>query len=182
MKPLAVALAWLVGAIAVFGGLGLLLGLVPQGFWDALGAVVVVVVQVVLALLAVATVGQLFVDQLRSTAIAGSGRKGVVMGAIAVGSALAMLMLIGNVLDACDWYPDAMAAWLQVHLRSNGAPSLDTSVALVVVGFSALGVLGNLGRLKPEPDLAEYRRSLVYAIMGGAAAVAIGAVAKQTER
>ncbi|MEU7789361.1 hypothetical protein [Amycolatopsis sp. NPDC049159] len=97
VKPLAVALAWVVGAIAVFGGLGLLLGLVPQGFWDALGAVVVVVVQVVLALLAVATVGQLFVDQLRSTAIAGSGRKGVVMGAIAVGSALAVLMLIGNV-------------------------------------------------------------------------------------
>jgi hypothetical protein len=174
VKPALIGLGFLAGAIVVFGGLGLLLRLIPESFW----VTVAKVVGMLLAGLAVATVGQLFVDQLRSTVIAGSGRRGVVMGAIAVGSALAMLMLIGNILDAYSWYPDAMAAWLRVHLQSVGAPSLDTSVALVVVSLSALGVISNLGRMKPEPDLAEFRRSIVYAIMGGIAAMAIAAVAK----
>jgi hypothetical protein len=174
MKPALIGLGFVAGVGVVLGGLGLLLGLIPESFWATLGQVV----GLLLVGLAVATVGQLFVDQLRSTVIAGSGRRGVIMGAIAVGSALAMLMLIGNILDAYSWYPDAMAAWLDFHLQSDGAPNLDTSIALVVVSLSALGVISNLGRLKPEPDLAEFRRSIVYAIVGGIAAIAIAAVAK----
>ncbi|WIX92121.1 hypothetical protein [Amycolatopsis sp. DG1A-15b] len=174
VKPALIGLGLLAGAVVVFGGLGLLLRLIPESFW----ATVATVVGLLLVGLAVATVGQLFVDQLRSTVIAGSGRRGVVMGAIAVGSALAMLMLIGNILDAYSWYPDAMAAWLHVHLQNDGAPNLDISIALVVVSLSALGVISNLGRLKPEPDLAEFRRSIVYAIVGGIAAMAIASVAK----
>jgi hypothetical protein len=174
VKPALIGLGYLAGLVVVCGGLGLLLELIPESFW----ATVAKVVGLLLVGLAVATVGQLFVDQLRSTVIAGSGRRGVVMGAIAVGSAVALLMLIGNILDAYSWYPDAMATWLHVHLQSDGAPSLDTSVALVVVSLSALGVISNLARLKPEPDLAEFRRSIVYAILGGIAAVSIAAVAK----
>lgn len=104
------------------------------------------------------------------------------MGAIAVGSAFAMLMLIGNVFGAYSWYPDVIAAWLHDHLQSNSAPNLDISIALLVVGLSAIGVIRNLGRLKPAPDLAEFKRSLIYAIMGVIAATVIGSVAHTSER
>ncbi|MFD6073665.1 hypothetical protein [Amycolatopsis lurida] len=174
VKPTLIALGLVAGAVVVFGGLSLLLGMIPESFWVTVGKVVVLL----LAGLAVATVGQLLIDQLHGTIIAGSGRRGVVMGALAVGSALAMLMLIGNILDAYSWYPDAMAAWLHDHLQSNGVPNLDISVALVIVSLSALGVISNLARLKPEPDLAKFKRSIIYAIVGGIAAMAIAAAAK----
>ncbi|WP_410600802.1 hypothetical protein [Amycolatopsis sp. lyj-90] len=174
VKPTLIALGYLAGAIVVFGGLGLLFGLIPQSFWVMVGKVL----SLLLVGLAVATVGQLFVDQLQGTMIAGSGRRGVVMGALAVGSALAMLMLIGNILDAYSWYPDAMAAWLRVHLQNDGVPNLDISIALLIVSLSALGVISNLARLKPEPDLAKFKRSIIYAIVGGIAALAIASIAK----
>ncbi|WET81089.1 hypothetical protein P3102_07645 [Amycolatopsis sp. QT-25] len=176
-KPTLIALGFVAGVVVVFGGLGLLLGLIPESFWVTVGKVV----GLLLVGLAVATVGQLFVDQIQGTMIAGSGRRGVIMGAIAVGSALAMLMLIGNILDAYSWYPDAMAAWLHDHLQNDGVPNLDISVALVIVSLSALGVISNLARLKPEPDLAKFRRSIIYAIAGGIAAIVVAAVAKDDQ-
>lgn len=182
IKPVAIGLAVIAAIAAALIGLVLLAGLVPESFWVEARRVVGVVIQVLLVSLAIATVGQLFVDQLRSTMIAGGDRNGVVMGAIAVGSALAMLMLIGNILNAYAWYPDVMANWLRLHLQSNGAPNLDTVVALVVVSLSAIGVLRSLGRMRPAPDMADFRRSLIYAIFGTLFTVAIASVAKQTER
>lgn len=179
-KWLGVALLVLV-VVVILGVFAWLGSLVPHTFWPEARDVVGVVFAVLLGLLAVATVGQLFLDQLRSTVTAGSDTVGVAMGAIAVGSAFAMLMLIGNVFGAYSWYPGEIVAWLQTHLQSNGTPNLDIAIALVVVGLSAIGVLRNLVRLKPAPDLAEFRRSLVYAIMGAIAATVIGSVAHAAE-
>lgn len=166
----------------VFAGIELLVGLVPSSFWGAAGSVLGLVVGILVVGLILATVGQLFLDQLRSTMLAGSNVLGVVMGAIAVGSTLALLMLVGNVYGTYDLYPDSIAHWAQTSVRSNDEPQFDATVTLAVVALSTLGILRNLIRMRPSPDMAVFRSSLIYFIMGVIAAGMIAAVGKETER
>lgn len=171
-----------IGVVGVIIGLVYLAGLVPTSVWEDVLTVAVVVGLVLLWLLVVATVGQLFLDQLRGTMLAGSGNVGVVMGAIAVGSALAMLMLTGNAFDAYDFYPEGVAVWAHSAVLANSAPQFDAAVAVVVVGLSALGVLSNLFRMRPSPLVRHLGQSLVYTIVGTIVGGAMTAVANVTER
>jgi len=177
----AVVLAFIAVVMAVITGIALLVGLVPESVGPVVASVFRVVVSTLVVALVLATVGQLFVDQLRSTMLAGSDRLGVLMGAIAVGSTLALLMLVGNVYGVYDLYPDAVAQWAQTSVRSND-PRFDATVTLAVVALCAFGVLRNLGRMRPSPDRAMLGRSLIYTIMGVIAAGAIAAVEKGTGR
>jgi hypothetical protein len=169
------------GIVGVATGFVYLLSLVPESVWHNIVAVAVTVFLWLLWLFVVATVGQLFVDQLRGTVVAGSDARGVVMGAIAVGSALALLMLTGNAFDAYDFYPPAVATWAESAVRANTAPQFDAAVALVVIGLSALGVLSNLVHMRPSPEKRHLRQSLVYTIVGTVMGGFLAAVAKSTE-
>ncbi|MFC7613781.1 hypothetical protein ACFQV2_09550 [Actinokineospora soli] len=173
-----VAVAVAVG-FAALAGIGALLGLVPGAFWESVRSVAGAVVAVVLGAFVLATVGRLFLDQLRSGAHAGSGRTGVVMGAVAVGSTLALLMLVGNLFAVYDLYPDSIATWARATVLSD-APKFDAAMTLVVVGLCGIGVLRNLSRMRPEPDPLTFRRSLVYTVMGMITAGAIAALDKAT--
>jgi hypothetical protein len=176
----AVAVAfWFAVLVAFLVGFGWLIGLVPAVFWTTAGAVAAWVFLVLVVLLALVTVGALVIDQLLSSKHAGSGRIGVVMGAIAIGSTLAMLMLVGNLHDVYDLYPQAIENWARAMVLSND-PKFDASMTLVVISLCAAGVLSNLFRMRPEPDLFEFRRSLVYTIMGMVTAGAIAALGKAT--
>jgi hypothetical protein len=172
---------FVVGMIALFGGItvgaGYLLRMIPSTFWETVLTAVVVVLLWLFWLLLLATVGQLFLDQLRGTVQAGSGRRGVIMGAISVGSALALLMLLGNAYGMYDYYPPDVAVWADATVLGVGAnaPQFDAAIALVVIGFSALAVLTGLARLRLEPTRRALGQSLVYTFVGGVIAMMMSA-------
>jgi hypothetical protein len=178
-RTAAVVTAWVAVAVGVLTGLGWLFGLVPTQFWHSAGAVIGWIFMALVAWFVLATVGQLVLDQLTSSKHAGSGRLGVVMGAIAIGSTLAMLMLVGNIYDVYDLYPSTVAGWARETVLSD-APKFDSAMALVVISLCAIGVLRNLSQMRPEPDLLEFRRSLIYTVMGMITAGAISALDKAT--
>ncbi|WP_143229843.1 hypothetical protein [Actinophytocola xanthii] len=159
------------GSIALFVGIVIgsayLLGMVPPTFWEIALTIVTVVALWLFWLFLLATVGQLFLDQLRGTVQAGSGQRGIIMGAISVGSALALLMLLGNAYNAYDFYPCSVAEWAGSTVQGANAPQFDAAVALVVIGFSGLAVLTSLVRLRPPPTVKALGRSLIYTIIGG---------------
>lgn len=165
--------------VGVVLGLRSLLGLFPGWFWQAVVSIGGTVLGWLLAVVVCWMVGRLFLDQIRSGAHAGSGRRGVVMGAIAVGSTLAVLMLVGNVHGAYALYPAHVEAWARAVVLSD-APKLDATVTLLVIGMCVLGVLRNLGRMRDEPSMEEFRRSLVFTIIGVYVAGGIAALDKET--
>lgn len=97
------------------------------------------------------------------------------MGALSVGSALALLMLLGNAYGAYDFYPDVVAAWADATVQGANAPQFDAAIALVVIGFSGLVVVTSLVHLRPEPTARALGQSLIYAIIGGVIATAMSA-------
>lgn len=176
---------WAAGAVWLLGGVGLvvvvvlgvrwLAGLAPAWFWEK-GAVLL---GWMIGCAVCSGVGRLVLDQLRSGVHAGSGRRGVAMGAIAVGSALAVLMLVGDIHGAYTLYPSDVENWARAVLLSD-APKLDAAVTVLVIGLCALGVLRNLGRMREEPGMAEFRRSLVFAVVGACLAGGIAGVDRDT--
>lgn len=170
------------GILGLFAGAVHLLSLVPESVWQDILNVAVTVFLWLLWLFVVATVGQLFVDQLRGTMLAGSDARGVVLGAIAVGSALALLMLTGNAYGAYDFYPDVVATWAANAVQANTAPQFDAAVALFVIGLSVLGVLSNLFRMRPAPEKRHLRQSLIYTIVGTVMGGFLAAVARATDQ
>lgn len=130
----------------------------------------------------IAAVGQLFVDQLRGTMVAGSDARGVVLGAIAVGSAVALLMLTGNAFHAYDFYPPAVARWAESAVLPHTASKFDAAVVLLVIGLSVLGVLSNLFRMRPAPDKRHVRQPVVYTITGTVMGGFLSAVGRATEQ
>jgi hypothetical protein len=141
-------------------------------------AIFTVVVLWLLWLLLLATIGQLFLDQLRGTVRAGSGQRGVIMGAISVGSVLALLMLLGNAYGAYDFYPDDVAAWADTTVRGVNAPQFDAPIALVLIGFSGLAVVTSLVHLRLAPTARAVGQSLIYAIIGGVIAASMSAASR----
>jgi hypothetical protein len=168
-----------VGLIALFVGIiiggGYLLRMVPDTFWVTVLTVVTLVVLWLFWLLLLATLGQLFLDQLRGAVRAGSGQQGAIMGALSVGSALALLMLLGNAYSAYDFYPDSVAAWAVDTVLGANAPQFDAAIALVVIGFSGLAVLTSLVHLRPAPIARTLGHSLIYTLIGGVIATVMSA-------
>ncbi|GAA0245037.1 hypothetical protein GCM10010492_50480 [Saccharothrix mutabilis subsp. mutabilis] len=174
------ACAVVVGVVVgVVLGLRALFGLVPEWLWQPVVSIGGTVLGWLLAVVACWMAGRLFLDQLRGGAHAGSGRRGVVMGAIAVGSTLAVLMLVGNVHGAYALYPADVEAWARAVLLSD-APKLDATVTLLVIGLCVLGVLRNLGRMRTEPGMEAFHRSLLFTIIGVYVAGGIAGLDKET--
>ncbi|WP_439656025.1 hypothetical protein ACSHWB_26720 [Lentzea sp. HUAS TT2] len=165
--------------VALVMGVVWLISETPAWFWRAAASIGGAVLGWLFAAFVCSMVGKLFLDQIRSGAHAGSGRRGVVMGAIAVGTTLAVLMLVGNVYGAYALYPSSVSDWVRATLLSD-APKLDATVSTVVIGLCVVGVLRNLGVMRPEPSLAEFRPSLLFTIIGVVAAGGVAALDKDT--
>jgi hypothetical protein len=178
LRGLGIALGLIALCVGVIIGAGYLLRMVPSTFWETVLAIFTVVVLWLLWLLLLTTIGQLFLDQLRGTFRAGSGQRGVIMGAISVGSALALLMLLGNAYGAYDFYPDKVAAWAGATVRGANAPQFDAAIALVLIGFSGLAVLTSLVHLRSAPPVRAVGQSLIYAIIGGVIAASMSAASR----
>ena len=132
-------------------------------------------------LIAIATVGQLLLDQLKGALSAGNRRRGVIIGAIAIGSSIAMLLLVSNVYGTDSLLPGTIAQFCFDFLHLQ-VPILDAMICLVILGLSVLGVLRNLPRLLTEPSGDDFGKSLVYTAAGVVVAGALAAIGSQTEQ
>jgi hypothetical protein len=131
--------------------------------------------------LAVATIGQLLLDQIHGALSAGRRRGGVIIGAMAVGVSIAILLFVSNLYGATSWLPAAVMEVADQYLHQP-APLLDGLIALVMVGLSVVGIWRNVRVLGVEPSSREFGQSLVYAAVGVFVTGALVAVATQTEQ
>lgn len=116
-------------------------------------------------LLAVAMIGQLLLDQIRSALAAGRGRRGVVIGALAIGTSIAILLLVSNIYGVAGWLPSSVAA-IAGHYLYQPAPLLDAIIAFCIVSLGVTGVWRNMPALGEEPTLRDFNESLVYSFVG----------------
>lgn len=116
-------------------------------------------------LVVLTTVGQLFVDQVQSALAAGRRRRGVVIGALAIGASIAILLLVSNVYNVNTGLPAFVMAFAATYLHQP-APLVDALVAFGIVALSIVGVWRNMPALGQEPTSAEFNRSLVYSVFG----------------
>jgi hypothetical protein len=162
--------------LAFFVGLGALLTLIAPHL-RFIGHIIQIVFTVAVVLIGVATVGQLLIDQFRSTAKAGSEKLGILMGAMGVGTTLATLLLESDAFHNYEIYPPAVRNWAETWMSSGSrGPVLDACVAAVVVALCVLFVIGNLVKMKAPPDIEEFQQSLVYIILGFLAAGLLSAI------
>lgn len=125
--------------------------------------------------------GQLVVDQLTGTVMAGRGHRGVLLGALGVGTTWSMLMVVGNVGGSHTLYPQVARDWVANTLMSNNPPQFDALMALVVVAGSALSVLVNVHRMREEPTHEQFVRSAVFTLYSMTFAAVIAAIGHQSE-
>lgn len=130
--------------------------------------------------IAIATIGQLLLDQFKGATFAGNKRRGVIMGAMAIGTTLAVLLLVSNVYGTNSWLPDLITQISGSYLHMD-APIVDAILAIAIIGVSIFGVLRNLPRLRAEPTMSEFGKSLVYQAVGLFVAGALVAVGTVTE-
>ena len=134
----------------------------------------------IVILLAVATIGQLLLDQIHGALSAGRRRRGVIIGAIAIGTSIAILLFISNLYGVSTWLPTPAMEFAGKYLHQP-APLLDALIALAIVALSIVGVWRNVPALGKEPTTQEFGKSLVYSIAGVFFAGALVAIAGQTE-
>ncbi|MEA2570288.1 MAG: hypothetical protein QOI24_2289 [Acidobacteriota bacterium] len=163
IEPILVALATFLRAVVLF-----IVALIAKLL---LGALLIV---------AVATVGQLLLDQINGALSAGRRRYGVIIGAVAIGSSIAVLLFISNLYGVTGWLPSQVTEFA-THYLHQPAPLLDAVIALAVVALSVVGVWRNMPAMGQEPTLAEFGKSMVYVIAGICVTGALGAIAGQTE-
>ncbi|MEV1121980.1 hypothetical protein AB0I91_43580 [Actinosynnema sp. NPDC049800] len=133
------------------------------------------------ALGALYALGQLVLDQLIGTAKAGCGRRGVLLGALGVGTSWSMLMVVGNVGGSHALYPQVARDWVANTLMGNNPPQFDAFMALVVVAGSALSVLTNVYRMREEPTRQQFMRAAVFSLYSMAFAMVIASIGHRSE-
>jgi hypothetical protein len=111
-------------------------------------------------------IGAWVMDLFRGAWKSGNERRGVIIGALAIGSALAILLLETNLYhtNGFPFYPlQALGIVTYFHVVS---PIFDVIMALLVITVSVLGILRNLGQLQEEPTWTEFQSAMVMAALG----------------
>jgi hypothetical protein len=162
-----------IGAVRVGIVLLLTVGAPVVRFVEHWLAVVVVAVAI---LVGIAALGQLLVDQVRSSLLTGRGERGLALGALGVGTALATLLLESGGLDNYVLLPGPVADWARTWLLSAGPPTVDALLAVLVIGLCLVGLAGNVRTMRTPPDRREFRASVIYTAAGVVAAVGLAAL------
>ncbi len=122
--------------------------------------------------------GSLLLDQFRGAWKAGNGIFGVMLGSLAVGTSLALILLQTNLYNIYNLFPPIFRDFATMYLHQSSPPLFDTIIALLVLGVSLIGVLRNLPQLQKGPDLGEFQSTMVWSVIGVGVSVAVIAVAK----
>jgi hypothetical protein len=131
-------------------------------------------------LLALAAIGQLLVDQIRGALSAGRRGRGVVIGALAIGSSIAILLLVSNVHDVNVGLPAFVMMFASEYLHQP-SPMLDALIAFGITALSVVGIWRNMPALGEEPTTDEFRTGLVLAVVGVVAQGGIAALGNVEE-
>ncbi|GLZ36662.1 hypothetical protein [Actinokineospora sp. NBRC 105648] len=174
--PAFVSVLGTVGGVVVSAALSIGLGLLLLGL-----VFKVPFLQFLLALSVLCVFGQLVVDQLTGTVKAGRGHRGVLLGALGVGTSWSMLMVVGDVGGSHALYPQVARDWVANTLMGDNPPQFDAFMALVVVAGSALSVLANVHRMREEPTHEQFMRSVVFTLYSMAFAALIAAIGHRSE-
>ncbi len=111
-------------------------------------------------------IGAWVMDLFRGAWKSGNGRRGVVIGSLAIGSALAFILLETNLYHTDDFPYYPLQALTMVHYFHQVSPIFDILVAVLVVAVSILGILRNLGKMQEEPSWSEFQSAMVMAALG----------------
>lgn len=109
-------------------------------------------------------IGFLLIDQFKGAWKAGNGRRGVIIGSLAIGTSLALILLQSNLGDVARFYPGSLPSFVAYNLTQISPPNFDIVITLLIVGVSIVGVLRNLPKFDIEPHFEEFRSAMVFAI------------------
>ena len=87
---------------------------------------------------------------------------------------------MSNLYGVTEWLPSGAASFATTYLHQP-VPLLDAIIALLVATLSVVGIWRNMPALGDDLTDAEFRLSIVYAIVGTFGLGAITAVGTQTE-
>lgn len=134
--------------------------------FEVLGRILAVIFQILGYILIVVLVGWLFyglggllLDQFKGAWHAGNGRRGVILGSLAVGISVALILLESNLYGVVAYLPSAFADFATTNLHQSN-PIVDILLALLVLAVSILGILRNLPQLLEELDLEEFQTEI----------------------
>lgn len=164
-------LMFIVLGLAMFAGFGLLV-LWLAGFWW---------IRLLFVLGLLGDLGRLVIDQFVSTVQVGRGLLGLLMGGIAVGTSLSMLLMISGEWGGHALYPRIVRGWIENWLKSNDPPRFDALVCLVVIGLCSVMVIANLFGDPKELSVFRFARSLTYTFWGMIFSGLLAAVGHRTE-
>jgi hypothetical protein len=104
------------------------------------------------------------------------------IGAIAIGISLALVMVQNNQYNVIAYFPGSMTDMISTYLQHVN-PITDAIIALFVIAVSIIGLLRNVPKLLPGPSLEKFHTSVVITVLVGlgigiALAAAAAAVAK----
>jgi hypothetical protein len=109
-------------------------------------------------------IGFLLVDQFKGAWKAGNGRRGVIVGSLAIGTSIALILVQSNLGNVAGFYPVVLQSFVVYNLKQISPPNFDISITLLIVGVSIVGVLRNLPYFREEPRFEEFRSALVFAV------------------
>lgn len=124
--------------------------------------------------------GAFLLDQVKGGWNSGNGRRGVILGSLAIGTAVSLILMETNLYGAVSYFPGAVANLILTNLHQS-TPIVDVLFAFLVLAISILGLLRNVPRLLQEPGLAQFRTALVMCGVGlivGVVFVALAAYAQ----
>jgi hypothetical protein len=109
--------------------------------------------------------GGLVIDQVRGAFTAGNQKRGITMGAIAIGASLAFILVETNLANNVWLFPPGVQTFIIDNFHQT-SPIPDTLLTLIIVAISFGSVLSNVPKLRAEPSFDQLRSSIWMTFMG----------------
>lgn len=108
--------------------------------------------------------GSLLVDQFRGAWHSGNGRRGVIIGALSIGTSLALVLLESNLGNVVRFYPTEGLQHFVVGYLYQANPNFSIVITLLIVVVSIVGILRNLPILRRGPSLRQFQITMVMVV------------------
>ena len=155
-------------------------------FFALLGRIIAVIYRIIAYVVLASAIlfiiygfGAILLDQVRGAWQSGNGRRGVILGSLAVGISLSLILVESNLYNVDAYFPSVFSDFVTTYLH-YGAPIIDVLTAILIVGIAIIGILRNVPKLLQGPGLGEFQTSLVLVIVGIAVAFAVLVAAHAT--
>ncbi len=103
--------------------------------------------------------GALIIDQIKGAWDAGSEKRGVMLGALSIGTSIAIVLLASNLGNNAQFFPADLPRFVADNIH-QASPIFNVLITLLVIAVSIVGVLRNLPKLHPGPGLGRFKVQL----------------------